>query len=342
MKIFVVYYIRIQAKKEVVMEFTRIGNYLNADKKNNQFTIYPVSYYKDAFDAKFAMDLHSHPYIEIMFCKTGKFTVSIPVNNNKQDPVYKKVPIMANQFILLDSGVVHGIVCDDKTVIYNVEWLICPSKDNDSLVKINACEFFDQMNGLRAFAKSQTPYATSSDTENLDYYLSRYIDVLHDTDNDLITKQCKSAAGLIQVLTEINACLINSKPECVVYIKKAKEYISANFAKHITVDEIAEYAGTHKVYLQRLYKDAYGTSIMKSINKIRIDKCKKMLVDTTLTLDDICEHVGYSNRHQLIYEFKSVTGTTPTDYRNMYLNRIYRKNNTINYQSVDINGRPIT
>lgn len=318
------------------MQYNRIKSFKN-------YTFHPVSYYKESFDKNFSMGAHSHPYIELMYCKQGEFTVNISEGTNKSSPC-KKITVAANQFILLDSGVTHSIYFEKTSaIIYNVEWqigLLDATMREKAMVIVNVSEFFANMQGLCAFANSQKPYAICSDTESLEHHLSRYIDILHEKSNSL-EKKCTATARLIQVLTEIDKCLAQTKTDGVIYIKKAQEYISANFTKHVTVSEIAEYASVHKVYLQRLIKQQLGTSLMALINEKRIAKCKRMILETNLTLDEICPHIGFSSRHQLIYEFKQITGYTPSEYKHKYIDRNLRSTITDNYMSVDKNGTPI-
>ena len=105
--------------------------------------------------------------------------------------------------------------------------------------------------------------------------------------------------------------------------------------KPFTVDDVAAAVGIHKAYLQRLFKEHLHTTIIKEINDLRIKKCKELLLNTNMTLDEICAYAGFSNRQHLIYEFKASTGLSPADFRKMRDNREVRftpdEYNSINF-----------
>ena len=83
-------------------------------------------------------------------------------------------------------------------------------------------------------------------------------------------------------------------------------------------------------------------SILQYLNNFRITKCKRILLETNLSIDEICSHVGFNNRQQLIYEFKTQTGMTPTVYRTTYSKTYYdHVPKTGEYLSCDIDGNPI-
>ena len=83
-------------------------------------------------------------------------------------------------------------------------------------------------------------------------------------------------------------------------------------------------------------------SVLQYLNNFRITKCKRILIETNLSIDDICSHVGFNNRQQLIYEFKAQVGITPTAYRQAQAKKYFEYNPAKGeYISSDRDGNPI-
>lgn len=63
------------------------------------------------------------------------------------------------------------------------------------------------------------------------------------------------------------------------------------------------------------FKELTGTSPMKYIERIRIDKSKELLTNTDLTVTEVADIVGYNNPFYFSRVFKKNTGSTPSAYR---------------------------
>ena len=66
---------------------------------------------------------------------------------------------------------------------------------------------------------------------------------------------------------------------------------------------------------QHLYKKMFGTSVMKDVTKGRIERAKRLLSSTNLTVNEIAVRCGYSNEYNFMRRFRDMCGQTPTEYR---------------------------
>ena len=66
---------------------------------------------------------------------------------------------------------------------------------------------------------------------------------------------------------------------------------------------------------QHLYKRLFGVSVMSDVIKGRLDRAKRLLSSTNLTVREIGERCGYSNEFNFMRQFKDYVGKTPTEYR---------------------------
>lgn len=316
-------------------------------KELDNIEFVPHSYYHNQFDSTFTMIPHSHPYLELMYVREGEVVVKIFSTNKNNNVQAITLTIKEKQFILIDAGTPHSIQIKSSTpaVISNIEWAMIPKSTDSStssLISLNTRYFFEQFEGLKRFAYSVNGYSVALDSENLEHCLVHYIDTVQKNDTSL-ANACEIQARLIRVFVELDKCFTPSNLGTgIVYIKRAQEYIKNNFNRSLTIDEIANYAGVSKTHLQRLFSIHTGMSVLQSLNHFRISKCKRLLLETNLTIDELCSHVGFNNRQQLIYEFKTQTGTTPINYRANYLNQDFRHSPQLEeYISSDIDGNPI-
>ena len=98
-------------------------------------------------------------------------------------------------------------------------------------------------------------------------------------------------------------------------MKRAIEYIDANYYKKISLEDIAGYINLSKHYVSYLFKKETGTNISSYINDIRIEKAKEMIVQREYKIKEIYEKVGFSDQQYFSKAFKKATGMTVTQYK---------------------------
>lgn len=69
-------------------------------------------------------------------------------------------------------------------------------------------------------------------------------------------------------------------------------------------------------YLSRLFSNAQDKTIERFIIEQKIEKIKELLEYGELNLNEIAYRMGYSSSAHLSNQFKSVTGITPTEFKN--------------------------
>ena len=74
-------------------------------------------------------------------------------------------------------------------------------------------------------------------------------------------------------------------------------------------------------YISRFFKFQTGYTISNYLDNLRLDKAKKLLKETELSLKEILDSIGYVDPTNFIRKFKKSEGLTPMQYR------IYARNN---------------
>jgi len=97
--------------------------------------------------------------------------------------------------------------------------------------------------------------------------------------------------------------------------KKAKEYIDANYAKSITLEDVAREINVSPQYFSKLFKEETGKNFIDYLTNVRISAAKKLLSQGRLSIKEICYHIGYSDPNYFSRIFKKVVGVPPTEYK---------------------------
>ncbi len=102
------------------------------------------------------------------------------------------------------------------------------------------------------------------------------------------------------------------------HIQKAIGYIKKNACGSIKVNGVARAAGLSLRVLQNHFRNALGYTLQEEIRRIRINRAKKLLETTDLTMSDIAEQIGYTDKSYMGSAFRTLTGTTPGSYRKQF------------------------
>lgn len=98
-------------------------------------------------------------------------------------------------------------------------------------------------------------------------------------------------------------------------IEKSINFINKNFCEELSLEELAKQAFMSRTYFCTIFKQLNGMSPWQYINIKRIDKAIELLKNTNLNILEIAASCGYNNTANFNKIFKSITNTTPKEYR---------------------------
>ncbi len=96
---------------------------------------------------------------------------------------------------------------------------------------------------------------------------------------------------------------------------RAIEYMAANLAKEISLDELAAVANLSPHHFCRAFRQSTGLPPHRYQIKLRIERAKALLADTRMSIADIAAEVGYEDQGQLARLFRREVGASPSRYR---------------------------
>lgn len=112
--------------------------------------------------------------------------------------------------------------------------------------------------------------------------------------------------------------------EKILIEKKYKE-------KDYSAKKLAEELGTNTRYISAVVNVKFHMNYTSFINKYRIEEAMTLLTDkryAKLTIEEISDMVGFSNRQSFYASFFRLLGVTPRDYRLSHKPQENKKNET--------------
>ena len=81
------------------------------------------------------------------------------------------------------------------------------------------------------------------------------------------------------------------------------------------VDRMYESSGRSREHLCRSLKEHYNTTPSVLVNDLRLEYCANLLINSNLSVTDICYSGGYDNLSWFYKVFCNKYGVTPSKYR---------------------------
>jgi len=88
-----------------------------------------------------------------------------------------------------------------------------------------------------------------------------------------------------------------------------------NFDSKLSLQMLAKESGYSRVHFLRMFRAATGYAPHSYLLKLRVDRVRELLANSTLSLTEIALECGFSSHSHLSRVFRQVLGATPSEYR---------------------------
>ena len=216
-------------------------------------------------------------------------------------------------YILIDSNVPHRLFVPDGAPcrMKNIEFVFAAvSADQVSFSQLVASG-----EDLRALLHRRAPVLTGRDPQGdllraFDSLLTFYLYSLEKPHADAVTQHAFS-----MLLLTVAYLQAQTDSSGAVHLRKALAYIQTHFPEKLLLADIAQAAGVHPVYLQRLFKQTLGRTVVDYITDRRIERAAYLLRHTDTPAAQIATQSGFGSRQQFYRSFLKQKGLAPQDYR---------------------------
>ena len=129
------------------------------------------------------------------------------------------------------------------------------------------------------------------------YRVIKLLEILYELSNDTeYRKLASSSFANVQVSTESRR------------VRKVEEYIDTNFKQEVRLQTLADLAGMTSSAFSRFFKLRTGKTVQEYIIDVRIGHAARALVDSSMSIAEICIDCGFNNISNFNRIFKKKKG----------------------------------
>ena len=108
---------------------------------------------------------------------------------------------------------------------------------------------------------------------------------------------------------------IPDKRLSMALLPEVLSYIDEHLGEKITLCTLAERCFYNPAYFSRLFKETCGMTLTEYLTGRRMAQAAKLLEDSTLTVDQVAQRVGYGDHKQFYAAFHQYAGIAPGKWR---------------------------
>ena len=98
-------------------------------------------------------------------------------------------------------------------------------------------------------------------------------------------------------------------------------YLREHLEEEISLNILADEFHMSPQYISQLFKNEIGVNFLAYLTNLRMEKAKKLLISTSLSIGEISEQSGYGDYRVFTKAFKKAEGSTPSQYRREFFEK---------------------
>jgi len=248
------------------------------------------------------MTPHAHDRAEIMYVLRGQCEVSFPEGGARR--------LGVGDFVFIDAGVVHALEVPDTAYMVNTEFSM---RENARPMTLEMLR--EASPALEKWLSRRELVAFGTDPGGALYQaLSTIVDDFALMDK---VESAMQALRMGQVLLTAANLLSDggAGAKCLVHVRRCMQLLSEHLEDQVRVDDLAAALGVSASYLQRIFRQTQGMTIIEYLNRLRISRAKLLLTRTDDPIVDIAVASGFNSRQHFTRVFTQQAGLSPLQYR---------------------------
>lgn len=169
----------------------------------------------------------------------------------------------------------------------------------------------------------RTRVADFSEIEPRLSWLSEDRSVLQEQYEQLQTYNDRQIHSMFELASMIVSFILTNeiiRSEENAFVKLAKDYVNGHLCESLSVGTLCRSLGVSKNALYERFRTAFGKTVGEYITEARLKKAKKLLCDSTLSIDSIAEQTGFASYTYFSRSFKKKYHLPPLAYRKAHKN----------------------
>lgn len=239
--------------------------------------------------------LHYHDFFELEVVKSGHLVYE--VNGVSR-------AVSAGDVIAVSPGDLHQYTCQEPARVLRFSVLF---KDACSEVQ-------------RLISSAEFPFYSHLDDDSFNEITNTFdrlvlaVGTEGEFDAEIIGAR---AIVFLTLCMESREQLSNKQSDSYKYIVRAMRYISENCASPITLSDVAKSVSLTPSYFSRVFSEINGRGFVEYLSEQRIERAKKMLVSTDVSITEIAFSSGFGSFSSFSRTFLRQVGVTPREFRKL-------------------------
>lgn len=261
------------------------------------------------------MTPHCHQRAEIMYVLKGRCQVKIYTARTDDQTgevritYYEEKKLGVGEFIFIDAGVMHALDVPESSYMINAEFRI--AEEARPVLTLSCLR--ESSADFRSWAESSRPWACAADASGaLHGVLAAIVDDFAKIKGD---ERILQDMRMGQLLLAMAQALQAEQKIGVGYVRRAVLLLNERMEETIKVEDVARAVGVSATYLQKIFKQVQGMTMIEYLNRIRIERSKLLLACTDDPVVDIAIATGYNSRQHFARVFHGCVGVSPQQYR---------------------------
>lgn len=201
--------------------------------------------------------------------------------------------------LVLPAGVPHVYWADPEDP-WTIWWLHAAGSQVPELLSVIAGD------GRECVVELHDTYRAVSTVDDAIGFLDR--------DETLSSLISASGAGW-GLLAQLAADAVGGGWQRTEPVRQAQEHLRRNFAKPVSVPELARMAGLSASHFSALFRAATGGGVVEYAKRLRMARARELLITSSRDITDIATAVGYTDAFYFSRQFRTVHGCSPSAYR---------------------------
>lgn len=256
--------------------------------------------YKNAEKAS-SYPIHKHSLFELFYCESGSMTEWV---NGVE---YR---LEAGDLILINSGALHRLYANEDSMFFNFHFDVEPREIHTHFQRLS-----------RPIVSSEQPEGIKNE---LTRWMNRLIPLFQIEGEMQSTQKIIVQSLMLQFLSFLMEKIVLADDAPSLHTSLSKRQIANEVAyllethgrsESMQISELSKRLNVHRNYITNCFKQVYGISPKYYLTKVKIENAKKLLQETTMSIEDVADSLQFSSSAYFCKFFRNHVGMTPNKFR---------------------------
>jgi AraC family transcriptional activator of pyochelin receptor len=102
------------------------------------------------------------------------------------------------------------------------------------------------------------------------------------------------------------------RPQETEKLHQLKIYLDTNFLSELSLSQLSRIVALNEFKVKKGFKELFKTTVFSYVRKLRMEYAQRLLLDSSRSVDEVAQALGYEHPQHFSIAFKKYTGRTPS------------------------------